>query len=144
MHSQIQLYRQAKRLQEREREERHKGYLLISLAWARWPQDASHPRTKCANTRRRNSVPSETAAVLVFVKGTQLKVQFVSLIRSQEWAAQHNLPFAGGAAPTNVGQQNLSLPKLREANVTTSAINIKSNRSLNSMMLKHVQRKLLV
>ena len=69
-------------------------------------------------------MPSETAAVLVFVKATQLKVQFVSLIRSQEWAAQHNLPFAGGAAPTNVGQQNLSLPKLSEANATTSAINM--------------------
>ncbi len=89
-------------------------------------------------------MPSETAAVLVFVKGTQLKVQFVSLSRSQDWAAQHNLPFAGGAAPTNVVQQHPSLPKLSEANATTSAINIKSNRSLNSMMLKHVQRKLLV
>ncbi len=100
------------------------GYLLISLAWAHWPQDARHPRTMCANARRRNGVPSETAAVLVFVKGPQLEVQFVSLNRSQDWAAQHNLPFAGGAAPTNVVQQNLSLPKLSEANATTSAINI--------------------
>ena len=89
-------------------------------------------------------MPSETAAVLVFVKGTQLKVQVVSLIRSQEWATQHNLPFAGGATPTNVDQQHLSLPKLSEANVLTSTINIKSNRSLNYIMLKHVRRKLLV
>ncbi len=44
------------------------GYLLISLAFAHWPLDARHPRTMCARARKRNSVPSETTSVLVFVK----------------------------------------------------------------------------
>ncbi len=78
------------------------GYLLISLAFAHWPLDARHPRTMCARARRRNSVPSETTSVLVFVKSTQLELQLVCLISSQDWAAQYNLPFAGAAAPTNM------------------------------------------
>ncbi len=77
-----------------------------------------------ANTGRRDSTPSKTTAVLVFKKGAQLEVQFVSLSRSQDWAPQQNLPFAGGAAPTNVVQQDLTLPELREANAATSAMNI--------------------
>ncbi len=106
------------------KEERRKGYLLISLAWAHWPQDAKHLGTMCANTRISDSVPSKTSAVLVLVKGPQLEVQFVSLSRSQDWASQQNLPFAGGAAPTNVVQQDLTLPELREAKAATSAMNI--------------------
>ena len=69
-------------------------------------------------------MPSETTAVLVSVKGSQLEVHLVSLISSQDRAAQYNLPFAGGAAPTNVVQQDLTLPELREAIAATSAMNI--------------------
>ncbi len=108
-------------------QERHEGYRLIwhaSLARAHWPRDATHLRTMCSSTRSTNSMPSETAAVLVFKKRTQFKVNFVSLSKSQDRASQQNLTFAGSMAATSMVQKDLALPELCKANAASSAINI--------------------
>ncbi len=131
-----------------QKQEHHKGYLLIMYRIRSDRADRSLNKRQLGTSRPHartfNSMATKTTPMLFLVKRTQTEVYLVRLYNRQDGTAHHHLPFARRAPTLDVVEIDLPLPEFAKANRTSSARHIKANTILNAMVLKQMRFKLLV